>query len=63
MAMHEQKQRNMERTQIENDQLVGAKIKLFLIYSIKRLLGKIILHNRILEFKSKAGEGGGAKRN
>lgn len=61
MAMHEQKQRNMERTQIENDQLVGAKIKLFLIYSIKRLLGKIILYNRILEFKSKAG--GGAKRN
>ena len=55
MAMHEQKQRNMERTQIENDQLVGAKIKLFLIYSIKRLLGDIILCNRTLEFKSKAG--------
>ena len=55
MAMHEQKQRNMERTQIENDQLVGAKIKLFLIYSIKRLLGEIILCNRTLEFKSKAG--------
>lgn len=55
MAMHEQKQRNMERTQTENDQLVGAKIKLFLIYSIKRILGEIILRNRTVEFKSKAG--------